>query len=164
MCMYLQPVILKYSVWNNMRTRKIDLLLFSLILIWLLLNFFPYFSGSHNILTYILKAAYGTTCHQEDGKLFTLCGIHSFLCYRCTGLYWGALVYTILIFYKNIRTIKLKLFLLLQVPIIADVIIVTVSSDLYSPWRAFLTGCVSGFTIISYIRESLLKLFGLNEK
>lgn len=61
-------------------------------------------------------------------------------------------------FIFRFSNLKFKIFLILNIPILLDFIRITFLNFPYIPLIAIITGVLSGFAIISYIRESIIIL------
>jgi uncharacterized membrane protein len=93
----------------------------------------------------ILNLFYHNVCHQEDQKLIIINGFPLLVCARCTGIYLGALVTSILVLI-SLRNIKISHILFKSAIIIlaADVIINNLFFTNYNKLTAFFTGLFFG--------------------
>lgn len=103
-----------------------------------------------------LKNIYSTICHQNSEKLICSDVFCSYLCARCTGIYAGVFIGLFAYRFFKIK-ITLRSFVLLNVPLLADVLAVTTGIYSYSHIFAFITGLLSGTVLILYISDIFLK-------
>ena len=116
------------------------------------------------VLYPILKRNYGTVCHQGELKSFTILGHQLLVCARCTGIYIGALVTSLLTIFAAgiLKQIGIKLFLISLVPMALDVVFSTIGLYHYSKFIAFLTGLLFGSVVFIYILTSFENNFVVN--
>lgn len=91
-------------------------------------------------------------CHQDASKSFFLSGNKLEVCARCTGIYLGALIFSIsgLIFSK-LKLIS-KIFLFISIGIIMiDIFLYSAGIYNYSKPIALITGLILGSVSILYI-------------
>lgn len=95
---------------------------------------------------------YATICHQNKTKSFCGNGISFLVCSRCTGIYFGAFVSSILILgTKRIDQIKFNQQVLFSIPMLLDVIFYSIGIYEYNKIIALSTGFLFGSTIFLYI-------------
>jgi uncharacterized membrane protein len=109
----------------------------------------------------LLNIVYRNVCHQDLSKVIYAGNYHFLVCSRCTGIYIGLLVSSILIWIKPNIKLPLKYFIIASLPMLLDVIFY--STGIYNYFRsiALLTGLVFGSSGFFYIWNGIEKL--LNE-
>ncbi len=103
------------------------------------------------------KFLYSTVCHQNPAKTIT-CHSHSLLvCARCTGIYLGAFLASIpaFIFVKKRISLSINFLFFFSLPMLLDVIFLTLGVYSYSFYTAFFTGLLFGSTVFIYILASI---------
>jgi uncharacterized membrane protein len=104
-------------------------------------------TGSDTIKVFqpVLNMFYNNVCHQDLNKTIEINGFHFFVCARCTGIYFGALLFAFaaVIFLKEIR-IPVKMHTLSIILLLIDVIINNLFLVNYSRVTAFITGLIFG--------------------
>lgn len=143
------------------KTRIVSILLFILLLIWNLGIFSPALKFiSNNIIQAIpfLKISYSKVCHQIPEKSMTINSSYILVCSRCTGIYIGALLTSLIMILLNLSKNKstIKLFLFSSLLMLLDVISYNLGIYGYSKTIAFSTGFLLGSVVILYIREGIL--------
>ncbi len=142
---------------NNKRNIRIQLLLrfiiFIIAVIWFTGLISPCIKNNflHSFYPY-LKLGYSTVCHQNVDKSFT-CENGTFLvCARCTGIYMGVLISSLIILIPQI-TIKIKTWqlILFSLPMLADVIFYSIGLYQYNKIIAAITGILFGSAVFLYI-------------
>lgn len=134
-----------------------------LLLIWCFGIFFP--AIFHNANAYLfshifLNKIYSIVCHQQDSKSFFISSDKIEVCARCTGIYIGALIFSIpaLLFPKLKPGSKKPLYISMGI-MAADIILYTTGAYSYSKWTAFITGLILGSVSILYIFAGLEEIF-----
>ena len=137
-------------------------IIFFLLLIWFLGIFFQYFINLDDRLLFLypfINKSYSLVCHQHENKLISFSGIHSLVCARCTGIYAGLLAASFISLFVNFkRPVRLKLFILLSLPMLTDVISYSFGIYNYSRTIAFMTGILFGSAGFSYFYGSIKEL------
>ena len=143
------------------------ILLFFLLLIWCLGIIFPQVSpdfAGKLVITEIFKYAYSLVCHQTGSDLVHLDNNHLLVCTRCAGLYFGALLFVILLIVKPIKVKRgLKPFFFFSTPLIVDAIAIRMGIYNYSAAFTFVTGFVCGAITIIYIINTIEDSFLIPE-
>ena len=123
----------------------------------------PDFAGKL-VITKILNNAYSLVCHQTGSDLLHLANNHLLVCTRCAGLYFGALLFIILLIAKPFK-VKwgLKPFFFFSAPLIVDAIAIRMGIYNYSAAFTFVTGFVCGAIIIIYIINTIENSFLIPE-
>jgi len=142
---------------------RIKLLIFILISIWYAGIFFECLTKLYPesiIIFPFIKKTYSLICHQEHGKLIELnCG-HLLVCSRCTGIYSGILLLSIVsLFIKKELHTNLKFLFMSAILIIIDILLVSLNIYSYSKTIAFVTGLFFGSVLFLYFYKSLINLF-----
>lgn len=146
-----------------MNRRRIDWLLFLLITIWYSGIFIYFFLLFFPPLVYafpFVNHLYSLVCHQNPAKLITIYDGHTLVCARCTGIYSGVfLISLISLFTTKINIESRKLFYISLIVLLLDVLMTTFKIYEYSKLVAFSTGIFFGGVIFLYFRSALNKLF-----
>ncbi len=145
----------------NPNTKKIILrsIIFFSLLVWCTgFSFFVLFPQSSfgSVSFPILKHIYGLVCHQRIVKTFFINGNRLLVCARCTGIYLGALIFSLLslFFFKKI-SLGIKLLYVSLIPMLADVVFTTFRIYSYVKIIAFTTGIFFGSVVFIYILTSI---------
>lgn len=147
---------------------KLKLIIFFLIAIWLFGIFILPFSKIFNQLIYLypfLANLYSNVCHQEFEKTI-LINKHSLLvCSRCSGIYFGAFIFSLISFFikKKFYLHKIMLPVTLLIVII-DVLLSTLGFVNYSKTSAFATGFLLGSISFIYFYNALIELLIIKRK
>jgi len=142
--------------------RSYSLILFFLFLIWFLGIFIEWFIkiDEHFVfaLPYLQKT-YSLVCHQEKNKLLLFGEIETLTCARCTGIYLGLLLSSLLVLLKLPKgKLHINILLVAAAPMIADVLLTSLNIYAYSKLIAFLTGFLLGSFGFFYLYAGLNSL------
>lgn len=108
----------------------------------------------------ILQNAYSHVCHQQSHKLLGESVYHSLVCARCSGIYLGFFLVSIIsLIWKLPSEPHVKYFLFAMLPMIADVILYSIDIYSYSKILALFTGLLLGSTGFLYFYSALNRLF-----
>jgi uncharacterized membrane protein len=103
---------------------------------------------------------YSLVCHQDAAKSFFFAGNKLEVCARCTGIYTGAVLFSIAaLFFSRLRPRDKKWLLYSMIPMAADVILYSAGVYPYSKWIAFSTGLILGSISILYIFTGIEEYF-----
>ncbi len=145
----------------------VKILLFFLLLIWFLGITFPLVSPNFSgklVITQILNYAYSLVCNQTNSDLLHVNNNHLLVCTRCTGLYFGALIFIILLMVKPFKVNRgLKPFFFFSTPLIVDAIAIRLGIYNYSAAFTFVTGFMFGAITIIYIINTIENSFLIPE-
>jgi uncharacterized membrane protein len=145
------------------RNIHIKIIITILLCGWCLGIILPVYSHSNDltfISTIFMNKFYSLVCHQDPAKSFFINGYKLEVCARCTGIYFGGLLFAILSLFIPIPVLKNKKLLLTAiVPMLADVILYSIGVYSYSKSIAFITGFILGSVCILYIFVSIEQLF-----
>ncbi len=134
------------------------LILLILLSLWLLIIFSPVILNENNIFSLVFfKSLTATTCHQIDYKTIHINNTPLFVCSRCLGIYFGAFLTMIIVFFKKIKSSK-KYFLISLFIMGLDSFFTTINFYNYSKIIALLTGTLFGSTVILYIHEAISQI------
>lgn len=144
------------------KSAALRFIVFCSILLWCI--GFSIFSFSPDSLFRIfyplLKQVYSFVCHQVDYKTFKVNDIHFLVCARCTGIYFGALIASLILIFYNINSdLSSKFLFFAAAPMILDIIFYSTGIYDYSASISFSTGVIFGSTSIVYILIVLQKYF-----
>ncbi|KUO59124.1 hypothetical protein APF79_10915 [bacterium BRH_c32] len=150
-----------------MNRRRIDWLLFLLITIWYCGIFFNLILLIYPPLVYtfpLVNLLYSLVCHQNPEKLITIYSGHTLVCARCTGIYSGVLLMSLIsLIEPKINIESRKLFYISVIILLFDVLMTTFKIYDYSKLVAFTTGIFFGGVMFLYFRSALYKLFIITE-
>lgn len=155
--------------YKNFSKSKLILrfVIFSLLLVWCLgiISNVIISNQAVSAITYpILKKFYGTVCHQIEAKTFSISGHNFFVCARCTGIYFGALIISIIsLFYYPKINLSRKLIYLALFPMALDVFFAWINLYRYIKFLAFGTGIFFGSIVFIYILAALENYFITNK-
>ncbi len=107
-----------------------------------------------------LDRLYSLVCHQDPTKSFYIFGNKLEVCARCSGIYSGALIFSLAaLFLPQLRP-KTRVWLFLSMAIMAgDVLFYSSGFYHYSKWIAFTTGLILGSVSILYIFAGIEEYF-----
>ncbi len=95
---------------------------------------------------------YSLVCHQDRVKSFFITGQKLEVCARCTGIYTGALLFSVAgLIFSRLRSHDKRWLLYSMIPMAADVILYSAGVYDYSKWISFTTGLILGSVSILYI-------------
>jgi len=98
-----------------------------------------------------LHIMYSPVCHQELQKLICNEFGCTLLCARCTGIYAGAFIFSVVLLQKTSMPVyAIKYLFIACIPIIVDVFASSISIYTYSKLTAFITGTIFGSTAFYY--------------
>ena len=145
------------NLYMNFSVPKFTLraIIFFLLLVWCLgiISSLLISSPTLSAISHpILKRLYGTVCHQIEAKTFSINGHRFFVCARCTGIYFGAFIFSfisLIIFPK--MDFGLKLLYISMGPMALDVFFTWIGLYNYIKYLAFGTGIFFGSVVFIYI-------------
>ena len=129
---------------------------------WLLIIFLPFLfpqNATLKIFFSIMKEPLHQICHQIPEKTFHD-DIYTFpVCARCTGIYIGSFLGSLLGVFSGMRFLFSKKTILfwLALPMFLDVLTINFQIRHYSLWIACVTGIIFGFGIFPFILNALEK-------
>jgi uncharacterized membrane protein len=101
-------------------------------------------------------------CHQQPQKILTIGGVETMVCARCTGIYIGMFLSSVIFLFKDFsRDFDVKFLIFSSLPMLLDVIMYSCGIYSYSKATAFLTGLFFGSIGFLYFYNSVKEL--LNE-
>ncbi len=140
----------------------IHLIVFLFLVFWIASFSIPIFSNKRvDDFYFILKIFYSPVCHQNAERCFSFNNIHFLVCSRCTGIYIGLLLSSIILFFRPYIKIRVKLLIFSFLPMLIDVVMYTLKIYPYNKIIALFSGIIFGsilfFFIFEIITESVLK-------
>ena len=142
---------------------SIKLLIAFVTLIWCMGIFSEWIIPFNNKATFtipFLHQTYSLVCHQQKAKLITEGNYETMVCARCTGIYLGSFVSSIVLLFLNFkRKLSFSFLLILSVPMIFDVFLSSLNVYDYSKVIAFSTGLLFGSIGFLYLYNGLRQLF-----
>lgn len=130
-----------------------------MLLIWCLGIFLPILvqSGDRTIANpTFIKKIYSPFCHQDEEKSIKINGSLLPVCSRCTGIYSGSLLISIiLLVFRKTPYLKFSSITLLSLPMLIDVLGYSVGLYSYSKTIALITGFIFGSMIFLVIFEAV---------
>ena len=113
-------------------------------------------SDSTIVLYPLFHKIYSGVCHQIDYKSFSSFGYHFHVCARCSGIYLGVLIGSILsLFYYNHKHLKIRYLYFAALPLIFDVLFQSMDFLPYIKISAFATGLIFGFTVFVFFLSAI---------
>ena len=134
----------------------IKVMMIFLMFIWILGFMRPILVTQNDSLTnYFLKRIYSPVCHQEINKCINIANHGMFVCARCAGIYFGALVAGITALLFQISYPKLKYLLIAVLPLFFDVIFSSIGIYSYSKILACGTGLIFGYIVFLFLLNEI---------
>ena len=112
----------------------------------------------------VLNNLYSNVCHQNILKCIWFNKFHFLICARCTGIYSGALLLSIVNWFLNKNELPIKYLFIASVPMLADIALYTFGFYNYNKSVAFITGFILGSFGFIYIWEGFQNLLTLTKK
>lgn len=138
------------------------LILFFLLLIWCAGIFLEWLINleDHFLLGLpFLQKTYSLVCHQEKAKLLIFDHGETLTCARCTGIYLGLLLTSVIVLFKvPKKKLHIKFLFVAAVPMICDVILNSANIYHYSKMIALITGVLLGSVGFLYLYAGLNNL------
>ncbi|MCX6168528.1 MAG: DUF2085 domain-containing protein [Ignavibacteriales bacterium] len=138
------------------------LALFLVLLIWFAGIFVEWLITLDNHFLFalpFLQKTYSLVCHQEKAKLMIFNHAETLTCARCTGIYLGLLLVSMIFLFKDYkRNFPIKFLLYASIPMIADVILYSINIYHYSKPVAFVSGLLLGSVGFLYLYKGLNNL------
>ncbi|MBU1100072.1 MAG: DUF2085 domain-containing protein [Bacteroidetes bacterium] len=129
--------------------------------VWCLFIFMPILFP-HSLLSSLTvifgKGICKLLCHQEEQKLFHFSGCYSLVCARCSGVYLGAFISSVLIFFVQVNDKKGLLLITASCIMLIDVLLTTFGVYPYQKSIAFFTGIFFGSVIFFYFNNAIHSL------
>ena len=126
-----------------------------MLLVWCLGIFSGVFLADNPVKIFsslFVDRIYSLVCHQEATKSFFISGNKLEVCARCTGIYTGGLLFSIIALFISRLKVRSKKWLVLSfIPMSVDVLLYSAGIYDYSRWIAFTTGVILGSVSILYI-------------
>ncbi len=134
------------------------------ILLWLGAIFLaPYFKSQSSPLNVLVYTIFSSVCHQIPSRSFVCFGYPLAVCARCLGIYGGFLAGVGLYpFVNGISTVnlpKIKIFILLSLPIGIDTLGNFFHLWTTTSWMRFVFGFIWGFILPFYFIYGIAELF-----
>ena len=102
---------------------------------------------------------YSTVCHQNFLKSFTYGNVIFLVCARCTGIYFGAWLSSLIaLFLSDNLVFKTKFLVFISIPIILDVMLLTFKFYTYNKLLSSFTGLLFGSVVFIYILSGIENL------
>lgn len=137
-----------------------------MLLIWcagIFIEWFITLDEHFVILLPFLQNTYSLVCHQEKLKLISMGTSETLTCARCTGIYIGLYIVSIVyLFFVPKIELRIKYLFVAALPMIVDVALTTLKIYQYTKTAAFITGFLLGSTGFLYLCNGLKNL--LNEQ
>ena len=119
-----------------------------ILIIWCIGIFIEFLVPYNEHLIYFLpylNKTFSLVCHQENSKLITNGISETLTCARCTGIYLGLSLSSLIVLLKEPKIkISFKLILFAVIPMLIDIIFYSVQIYPYSKIFAFSTGSLLG--------------------
>lgn len=146
--------------------KYLRILFFFVLLIWTAGILIPCFGSLNPFLYLFSKQLFSTVCHQDPLRSFQCNNSYLFVCARCFGIYIGALISSAALIFSFRRVFKLKISYLMAaaIPMLFDVVLLTLNVYSYSFIISFVTGLLFGSTVFVYILSVIENSFLENKK
>ncbi len=149
----------EYNFHINSRTLLCRISFFFIILLWVVGFSSPLiFGNSNNSLIFypLIHKIYSGVCHQLEYKSFSSFGYYFHVCARCSGIYIGALIFSIYsLFNFTKRHLKIRYLYFGAIPLLIDVLFQSMNIVQYIKISAFITGLIFGFTVTLFFLSAI---------
>ena len=81
------------------------------------------------------------------------------VCARCAGIYFGALITGLLFLFNRISELKIKVLVIVSIPLLLDVCLIFLGAYKYSQTIALITGLAFGSIIYLFLLSELENIF-----
>jgi len=148
------------------KARLLRFSLFFFIVFWFLGIISPCFdSNLINTFYPFQKQLFSPVCHQDTQKSFICNDLPLLVCVRCTGIYAGALISSlVLLVYSRQFILKTKYLVLLSLPMLLDVILLNFGFYNYNKFFSAFTGFLFGSAVFLYILSAIENLLFTKQK
>jgi uncharacterized membrane protein len=100
----------------------------------------------------LIKEFYSSVCHQIGYKTIQINGINFLVCARCSGIYFGGLIASVIfLFSSKSHTLKINYLFIAAIPMLTDVLLYSLGVYEYSKIIALSSGLLFGFVSISIL-------------
>ena len=138
------------------------LLTSSLLLLGLIVGAPIAHSSGHGSIGGILYQAFSYVCHQQPERSFFIAGLPFAVCARCTGLYAGfaltTLVYPLFTSLRETNTPERKWLFIAAAPLAIDFGLGLLGVWENTHWSRFFTGALLGSVVVFYVMPALVEL------
>ncbi|MGB5289451.1 MAG: DUF2085 domain-containing protein, partial [Ignavibacteriaceae bacterium] len=100
---------------------------------------------------------YSTVCHQDSIKCISIDNNSMLVCARCAGIYFGVLIAVIAGLFIIRPVVSKRLLLISILPLLIDVLLISLGIYSYSKLMALVTGIISGSVIYFFIIAEIEK-------
>lgn len=142
--------------------RSLKIVIALLVLIWCVGIFSEWLiplNDNFTLAVPFLHKSYSLVCHQNKAKLITDGTCQTLVCARCTGIYLGSFISSIvLLLFSFEKNLGIKPLLVFSAPMILDVFLNSINLYNYSKAIAFLTGLLFGSVGFLYLYNGLYQL------
>ena len=119
-------------------------------------------SSGQGIIGSILYQAFGYVCHQQPERSFFIAGLPLAVCARCTGLYAGfvltTLLYPLFTSLRGSNPPERKWLFIAAAPLAIDFGLGFLGIWENTHWSRFLTGALLGGVVVLYVMPALVEL------
>jgi uncharacterized membrane protein len=132
----------------------IRFIIFLSLLLWCLgFTYASLFPNSRMIILYpLIKEFYSAVCHQIGYKTIQLNGINFLVCARCSGIYFGGLIASLIfLFSSKSHSLKINYLFIAAIPMLIDVSLYSLGVYEYSKIIALSSGLLFGFVSIGIL-------------
>jgi uncharacterized membrane protein len=129
-------------------------IIFLSLLLWCLgFTYASLFPNSRMLILYpLIKEFYSSVCHQIGYKTIQINGINFLVCARCSGIYFGGLIASVIfLFSSKSHTLKINYLFIAAIPMLTDVLLYSLGVYEYSKIIALSSGLLFGFVSISIL-------------
>jgi uncharacterized membrane protein len=138
------------------------------VIVWGLLSLAtvaaPYLaSHSHPVMAAILYMFFSPVCHQNPTRSFALAGCKWAVCQRCSGIYWGILLLSLLPVASTgmMGTVRRRRIVVIgaTMPLLLDSLLPVAGIWTNVPWSRFMSGMLFGAMISTLLLPGITQLF-----
>ena len=133
---------------------------FDSLLLWLSAIFLaPFLKSFSNTWSEFIYVVFSPVCHQISERSFFVFGFPLAVCTRCLGIYAGCflgmILYPIIQGFTSTTAPKIRLFVLISIPIATDTLGNFFSIWITTPWLRFTVGFIWGVILPFYFISGL---------
>lgn len=151
---------MRFDLSKKIKIRLIRVSLFLALLFWLIGFSTPCIDSTLLKSFYpFQKQFYSLVCHQKAEKSFECNNSQLLVCARCSGIYFGASFSSlIIIFFNRYFSLQTKWLILFSLPMLLDVILLTLNIYEYNKLLSAFTGFLFGSNVFLYILSAIENL------
>lgn len=151
---------MRFNLSTKIKLKLIKVGLFLALAVWLIGLSAPCFDSTVLRSLYpFQKQLYSVVCHQQVERSFVCGNFHVLVCARCSGIYLGSAISSlIIIFFNNPIKVKTKWLVFFALPMLFDVLFLTFGIYNYNKLVSAITGFLFGSIVFLYILSAIENL------